>query len=114
MKIDYDRVFELLQDEDFKETIEMYFLFDLKAKLEGTNEPPFSVIYLALSLSLGKDVPLDQMPESDEFAAYLKENAEYIKDITKKIIETPLKKWLAENGMSKYGLEILSNLMAGR
>jgi hypothetical protein len=89
MEIDYYRVFELLQDEDFCKNVRGFVLLDAKAKLEGRGYG-VSILYVAKAICENtppKDLKPDFNPE--EMNEFLKRRGYYVIKIIARVMGLP-------------------------
>jgi len=95
MDIDFMRVFEILQDEDFKDRLKTYAVLDLEKKAEL----PVAVIYLVLNLcrpAVVKNPNEMGLEDVRELATVMVRNKEYIIELFKRILHEGPPRWWEE------------------
>lgn len=95
MDIDFMRVFEILQDEEFKERLKTYAVLDLEKKAEVS----VAVIYLAINLcrpAVMMDPNEMELKDVEELAAVMVRNKGYIIELFKRILHEGPPRWWEE------------------
>jgi hypothetical protein len=89
MRINYEQVAALLQDEKFKQIIRRFWLEDLQNALHSKTVG-VSVVFLCFAICAEPGTNLETMEIKDpdrEFADFIKTNREYVTEIYKRVLD---------------------------